>query len=302
MSRRLRQSEKLLASSDFHQFSEILLDANLFLIYSESMTYSYRSPHQTKGPSGYEPGGPRHFTVNAPPAPRPLEACGVEWLMGHVVDVIAAGPMYGDTLSPVWAQMVRLYAQYLGVIPTRAARRDDRSPRRQALEKDLRALVPAIADLIEAHEAGEAAPEAEAGEAEEAAQPPSPEENTPDPSDLALAEAFELEPITRLADDGVMRAALGFRPTLDSLNRVLQLALDASMHRARILRGPMAEISPKAEAHIDRLTQRWLNWFPKKSDPGEQTAAPPPASPHADQPESELPDDYFYPSPRASPN
>jgi len=267
------------------------------------MTYSYRSPHETKGPTGYEPGGPQNFTVNGPPSPRPAEACGVDWLMAHVVDVIAAGPMYGDTLSPVWAQMVRLYAQYLGIIPTRAARRDDRSPRRQALEKDLRALIPAIADLIEAHEADEAVPEADEGEAEEGASPSTPEDAVPEPADLALAEAFELEPITRLSDDGVMRAALGFRPTLDSLNRVLQLALDASMHRVRILRGPLAEISPKTEDHIERLNQRWLNWLPKKPDPeGHTAAALDAAAPQPDQPETNLPQDYFYPFPRASPN
>ena len=262
------------------------------------MTYSYRSPHQTKGPSSYEQGGPRHFTVNAPPSPRPAEACGVEWLMAHVVDVIAAGPMYRDTVSPVWAQMVRLYAQYLGVIPTRAARRDDRSPRRQALEKDLRALIPAIADLIEAHEAGEAAQEEEMDEVEEAAAPSTPADNPPDPADVALAEAFELEPITRLNDDGVMRAALGYRPTLESLNRVLQLALDASMHRARILRGPLAEISPKAEEQIERLNQRWLSWLPKGADPEGQDGS----TPQPDQPETKLPQDYFYPFARASPN
>ena len=41
--------------------------------------------------------------------------------MANVVDVIAAGTLYDGKLSPVWAQMVRLYAQYLGVTPKRAA-------------------------------------------------------------------------------------------------------------------------------------------------------------------------------------
>lgn len=255
------------------------------------MTQSYRSPHKIKRPTSYDRTGPEHFSVNPPPSPRPPEACGVEWLMAHVVDVIAAGPRYGDTLSPVWAQMVRLYAQYLGVIPTRAARREDRSPRRQALEKDLRALIPVIADLIEAHEAGEAAQDEATGEElgeAEAAPPSTAKDETPDPTDLAVAEAFELEPITRLADAGVMREALGHNPTLESLNRVLQLALDASMRRAQALRGPSVEISPKAEEHIGRINHRWLNWLANK--------------PKTDEPEIELPQDYFYPSPRASPN
>jgi len=192
--------------------------------------------------------------------------------MGHVIDVIAAGPLYEGKLSPVWAQMVRLYAQHLGVIPTRAkSAPDERSPKRRALEKDLKALIPAIADLIEAQEQQDqdedepdGSPEAE--EPDEAAPPPSPE-------DLAVAEAYELFPMTRLEDDEVMAEALGRKPKPESLQRALKLALDACAQRARILRGPLADISPKSVSLADRLARRWDVLFvnPSRYDRPERT-------------------------------
>lgn len=197
------------------------------------------------------------FAANPTPLPPPPGAFGVEWLMGHVVDVISAGPLYDGKLSPVWAQMVRLYAQYLGVIPKRAASApDERSPNRRALEKELKALIPAIADLIEAEERADQDEEEvedeseEAEELEEESPPPSPE-------DQAKAEAYELFPITRLEDDEVMAEALGRKPKPESLQRALKLALDGCEQRARILRGPLAEISPKAVRLADRLARRW---------------------------------------------
>ena len=229
------------------------------------MTLDYRSPHQTRTPPRYGDETQGRFTVNNGPLPLPPGAFGVEWLMGHVVDVIAAGPIYDGKLSPVWAQMVRLYAQHLGVIPARApaarapASRDERSPRRRALEKDLRALIPAIADLIEAQDAEDDAEE----EPPETAPDPDlePEPPPPSPEDLAAAAAYELEPLNRLVDDGVLLEALGPRPRPETLHRVLKLALDACAHRARILRGPLAEISPQAAGLVDRLRRRGMNWF-----------------------------------------
>ena len=241
------------------------------------MTLSYRSPHHFLDPMGGCHGSRTAFTANATPELPPEGARGVAWLMAHVVDVIAAGPMYEGRLSPVWAQMVRLYAQYLGVIPKRApAARDDRSPRRQRLEKDLRALIPAIADLIDAQERDEG--ERDEGErdegereetddesaADEAAADPQPQP-APDPAAQAAAQAaeraYELFPLTRLQDDGVMRQALGARPHLDTLHRVIQLALDACGQRVRVLHGPMAEISPEAGALAHRLARRWGELF-----------------------------------------
>ncbi|MFY7958879.1 MAG: hypothetical protein ACOVVK_02285 [Elsteraceae bacterium] len=189
------------------------------------------------------------FAANPTPLPPPPGAFGVEWLMGHVVDVISAGPLYEGKLSPVWAQMVRLYAQYLGVIPKRAAPApDERSPKRRALEKELKALIPAIADLIEAEERADQ----DEDEAEELEK-----ENPPSPEDQAKAEAYELFPITRLEDDEVMADALGREPKPESLQRALKLALDGCEQRARILRGPLVEISPKAVRLADRLARRW---------------------------------------------
>lgn len=114
------------------------------------MTLDYRSPHQRRQPDSDLQRHGVVYAANPTPLPPPPGAFGVEWLMGHVVDVISAGPLYEGKLSPVWAQMVRLYAQYLGVIPKRAASSpDERSPKRRALEKELKALIPAIADLFE---------------------------------------------------------------------------------------------------------------------------------------------------------
>jgi hypothetical protein len=194
------------------------------------------------------------FAANPVPMAPPPGALGVEWLMGHVVDVISAGPLYEGKLSPVWAQMVRLYAQYLGVIPTRASSsRDERSPKRRALEKDLKALIPAIADLIEAQERDD-----QDEEEDESAEPETPdEEPEPSPEDLAAAEAYELYPLTRLEDDEVMVEALGRKPKPESLQRALKLALDGCAQRARILRGPLAETSPRAAFLADRLARRW---------------------------------------------
>ena len=188
--------------------------------------------------------------------------------MAHVIDVISAGPLYDGKLSPVWAQMVRLYAQHLGVIPKRAAAGpDERTPNRRALEKDLKALIPAIADLIEAqeredHEEDEdQAPDAEAvaeADSEAAGQKPTPD-------DIAAAEAYELYPLTRLQDDEVMAEALGHKPRPESLHRALKLALDGCAQRARNLRGALAETSPKAATLADRLMRRWEVLF---RDPG----------------------------------
>jgi hypothetical protein len=158
--------------------------------------------------------------------------------------------------------MVRLYAQHLGVIPKRAAPGpDERSPKRRALEKDLKALIPAIADLIEAQEQAD-----EASDAEEVPEPDE-EEAAPEPSpeDLASAEAYELYPLTRLEDDEVMAEALGHKPKPESLHRALKLALDGCAQRARILRGALAETSPKAAGLADRLMRRWEILF---RDPG----------------------------------
>ncbi len=179
-------------------------------------------------------------------------------MMGHVVDVISAGPLYEGKLSPVWAQMVRLYAQYLGVIPKRAAPApDERSPKRRALEKELKALIPAIADLIEAEERADQDEDEVADQAEESDDDQAEETASPSPEDLAKAEAYELFPITRLEDDEVMADALGRKPKPESLQRALKLALDGCEQRARILRGPLAEISPKAVRLADRLARRW---------------------------------------------
>jgi hypothetical protein len=225
------------------------------------MTLDYRSPHQTRTPPRYGDETQGRFTVNNGPLPLPPGAFGVEWLMGHVVDVIAAGPIYDGKLSPVWAQMVRLYAQHLGVIPARApTARDERTPRRRALEKDLRALIPAIADLIEAQDAEDEEDEP----CETAPDPdlePEPDPPPPSPEDQAAASAYELAPLSRLTDDGVLLEALGPRPRPETLHRVLKLALDACAHRARILRGPLAEISPQAAGLADRLRRRGINWF-----------------------------------------
>ena len=205
----------------------------------------------------------RVYAVNPTPMPVPSDAFGVDWLMAHVIDVISAGPLYDGKLSPVWAQMVKLYAQHLGVIPKRAATGpDERSPKRRALEKDLKALVPAIADLIEAQEREdlEEGDEDQALDAEEVAEA-DPEEETagqkPTPEDLASAEAYELYPLTRLQDDEVMAEALGHKPTPASLQRALKLALDGCAQRARNLRGALAETSPKAATLADRLMRRW---------------------------------------------
>jgi hypothetical protein len=162
--------------------------------------------------------------------------------------------------------MVRLYAQHLGVIPKRAAPGpDERTPKRRALEKDLRALIPAIADLIEAQEQEDEEPDSEElqepDEEEDVAQKPSPE-------DMASAEAYELYPLTRLEDDEVMAEALGHKPTPGSLQRALKLALDGCAQRARILRGALAETSPKAAGLADRLMRRWEILF---RAPGDET-------------------------------
>jgi hypothetical protein len=235
------------------------------------MTLDYRSPHQRRQPDSVSQSFGAVFAANPTPQMLPAGAFGAEWLMAHVVDVIAAGPLYGGKLSPVWAQMVRLYAQYLGIIPKRAApARDERSPKRRELEKELKALIPAIADLIEAQEREEQDDEAEDAEveAEETAdQPP------PSAEDLALAEAYELYPITRLEDDEVMTEALGRKPKPESLQRALKLALDGCAQRAKILRGPLAEVSPKAAFLADRLARRWDVLFtdPKRYEPPERT-------------------------------
>ena len=225
------------------------------------MTLDYRSPHQIRPFPGCSPEDRARFTVRSGPTPPPTGAFGVEWLMGHVIDVIAAGPIYEGRLSPVWAQMVRLYAQHLGVLPKRApAEKDARSPRRRDLERDLRALIPAIADLIEAQDAED--DEEDAADAPTSPDSPQPAEAAPpSPEDQAAAEAYELEPLTRLGEDAAMREALGSRPRPEGLHRVLTLALDACEHRARLLRGPLAEISPKAAGLADRLRRRCLDWF-----------------------------------------
>ena len=225
------------------------------------MTLDYRSPHQRRQPDSTFQAMGRVYAANPTPIPVPSDAFGVDWLMAHVIDVISAGPLYDGKLSPVWAQMVRLYAQHLGVIPKRAALGpDDRSPKRRALERDLKALIPAIADLIEAQEREDLeededqAPDAETVaevEEEEAA------EQKPTPADIAAAEAYELYPLTRLEDDEVMAEALGHKPTPASLQRALKLALDGCAQRARNLRGALAETSPKAAGLADRLMRRW---------------------------------------------
>ncbi len=196
----------------------------------------------------------RVYAANPTPMPVPPDAFGVDWLMAHVIDVISAGPLYDGKLSPVWAQMVRLYAQHLGVIPKRAAAGpDERTPKRRALEKELKALIPAIADLIEAQEQEDL--DSDSGEV------PEPDEEDvapkPSPEDTASAEAYELYPLTRLEDDEVMAEALGHKPTPASLRRALKLALDGCAQRARILRGALAETSPKAATLADRLMRRW---------------------------------------------
>jgi hypothetical protein len=238
------------------------------------MTLDYRSPHQRREPDSHLQGMGRVYAANPTPMPVPPDAFGVDWLMAHVIDVISAGPLYDGKLSPVWAQMVRLYAQHLGVIPKRAAPGpDERTPKRRALERDLRALIPAIADLIEAQEQKDEASDAEGvpepDEEENAGQEPSPE-------DLASAEAYELYPLTRLEDDEVMAEALGHKPRPESLHRALKLALDGCAQRARILRGALAETSPKAVGLADRLMRRWLILFsapgaevPERIHPGD---------------------------------
>jgi hypothetical protein len=233
------------------------------------MTLDYRSPHQRRQPDSVSQSFGAVFAANPTPQMLPAGAFGAEWLMAHVVDVIAAGPLYDGKLSPVWAQMVRLYAQYLGIIPKRAApARDERSPKRRELEKELKALIPAIADLIEAQEREEQDDEAESAEDEDDAAEDQVEEAAdeppPSPEDLAVAEAYELYPISRLEDDEVMAEALGRKPKPESLQRALKLALDGCAQRARILRGPLAEISPKAVSLADRLARRWDPLF---SDP-----------------------------------
>jgi hypothetical protein len=226
------------------------------------MTLDYRSPHQRRQPDSVSQSFGAVFAANPTPQMLPSGAFGAEWLMAHVVDVIAAGPLYDGKLSPVWAQMVRLYAQYLGIIPKRAApARDERSPKRRELEKELKALIPAIADLIEAQEREEQDDEEESAEVEaedaEVEAGDAADEPPPSPEDLALAEAYELYPITRLEDDEVMAEALGRKPKPESLQRALKLALDGCAQRARHLRGPLAEISPRAVFLADRLARRW---------------------------------------------
>ncbi len=219
------------------------------------MTLDYRSPHQRREPDSTYQGMGRVYAANPTPMQVPQDAFGVDWLMAHVIDVISAGPLYDGKLSPVWAQMVRLYAQHLGMIPKRAAPGpDERTPKRRALEKDLKALIPAIADLIEAQEQEDLA--SDAGEVEE---PDEEEDAAPEPSpeDMASAEAYELYPLTRLEDDEVMAEALGRKPKPESLHRALKLALDGCAQRARILRGALAETSPKAANLVDRLMRRW---------------------------------------------
>ncbi len=219
------------------------------------MTLDYRSPHQRREPDSTFQGMGRVYAANPTPMPVPQDAFGVDWLMAHVIDVISAGPLYDGKLSPVWAQMVRLYAQHLGVIPKRAAAGpDERTPKRRALEKDLKALIPAIADLIEAQEQDDLA-----SDSDEMREPDEEEESAPKPSpeDMASAEAYELYPLTRLEDDEVMAEALGHKPKPESLHRALKLALDGCAQRARILRGALAETSPKAASLADRLMRRW---------------------------------------------
>ncbi len=227
------------------------------------MTLDYRSPHQRREPDSTFQGMGRVYAANPTPMPPPPGAFGVDWLMAHVIDVISAGPLYDGKLSPVWAQMVRLYAQHLGVIPKRAAAGpDERTPKRRALEKDLKALIPAIADLIEAQESCDldGGDDDQSFDAEEVPEPDSEEEaaaQKPTPEDLAAAEAYELYPLTRLEDDEVMAEALGHKPKPESLHRALKLALDGCAQRARNLRGALAETSPKAASLADRLMRRW---------------------------------------------
>ncbi|MFY7958498.1 MAG: hypothetical protein ACOVVK_00325 [Elsteraceae bacterium] len=249
------------------------------------MTLDYRSPHQRRKPDSFLQSNGAVFAANPTPQPLPAGAFGAEWLMAHVVDVIAAGPLYDGKLSPVWAQMVRLYAQYLGVIPKRAApAADERSPKRRALEKELKALIPAIADLIEAQERDEQDDDeedsAEVEEEQTTEEPPSP--SPPSPEDLAVAEAYELYPISRLEDDEVMAEALGRLPKPESLQRALKLALDGCAQRARFLRGPLAELSPRAVFLADRLARRWDALF---VDP-QRLKRPPP--PHPDELDPDL--------------
>jgi hypothetical protein len=232
------------------------------------MTLDYRSPHQRREPDSTYQGMGRVYAANPTPMQVPQDAFGVDWLMAHVIDVISAGPLYDGKLSPVWAQMVRLYAQHLGVIPKRAAPgTDERTPKRRALEKDLKALIPAIADLIEAQEREDLdeGNEDQALDTEEA-----PEEEAslrePPPEDIAAAEAYELYPLTRLEDDEVMAEALGHKPKPESLHRALKLALDGCAQRARILRGALAETSPKAANLADRLMRRWEILFRAPGD------------------------------------
>lgn len=247
------------------------------------MTLDYRSPHQRRKPDSFLQSNGAVFAANPTPQPLPAGAFGAEWLMAHVVDVIAAGPLYDGKLSPVWAQMVRLYAQYLGIIPKRAApARDERSPKRRELEKELKALIPAIADLIEAQEREEKDDDEEEDaevEAEEAVEQPQP---APSPEDLAVAEAYELYPISRLEDDEVMAEALGRLPKPESLQRALKLALDGCAQRAKLLRGPLAEISPRAVFLADRLARRWDALF---VDP---EILKPPERPHPDDLDPDL--------------
>ncbi len=255
------------------------------------MTLSYRSPHLQIAPDATRMVNPVTFTAEPPPITPPTNALGVEWLMAHVVDVISAGPVYENRLSPVWAQMVRLYAQYLGIVgrPRSPASPDDRSGRRKALERELAALVPAIADLMEKAEAEEreedgAEDHAEDGDEAEAAAPPDQSPNqSPDSapdrsSDLsstvspvpsaeqaaayaASCDAYELYPLSRLDDAGVLREALGYQPDARTLHRVLKLALDASAQRAVHLRGPGAALSPSAIELADRMNRKWRPWF-----------------------------------------
>ena len=236
------------------------------------MTLDYRSPHQRRQPDSTFQGMGRVYAANPTPMPVPSDAFGVDWLMAHVIDVISAGPLYDGKLSPVWAQMVKLYARHLGVIPKRAAAGpDERSPKRRALEKDLKALIPAIADLIEAQEREdlEEGDDDQAPDAEEIAEADSEAEaaeQKPTPDDIAAAEAYELYPLTRLQDDEVMAEALGHKPTPASLQRALKLALDGCAQRARNLRGALAETSPKAAGLADRLMRRWEVLFRAPGD------------------------------------
>jgi len=229
------------------------------------MTLSYRSPHLRVASHGGNERSPMDLTMEPPPEARPAEVHGVEWLMRHIIDVIAAGPMYDGKLSPVWAQMVRLYGLHLGAFgrpPRPLQTDDDKAAKRRERERQLRDLIPAIADLLDEADAAEVMEEP----VEEMVEKPTPPAPTPE------TESFELAPLARLDDPGAILKALGRHPRPETLTRVLKLALDASAGRAALLRGAGAEPSAAVIRFADHLNRKWrTRLFP--------SATPPPIDP-----------------------